>query len=170
MGSSNHMYMFTHVQPYSSTMIRDPNVLCYHLCNLSRWDTHGNHQGHHAPWRHQMGPKYLQQEIMRYNGIWYFNAIKKHHDAELTRKEITRQFRHYKTTSLYLPLTLMAKHKKSCPHKFGDHQETGRWEPHHWTGSFENSTRPADSSMRHLCIIKNENAHDSTEENGNAKT
>ena len=43
----------------------------------------------------------------RFNGFWYFNAIKKHHDAELTRKEIARQFRHYKSTSLYLPLTLM---------------------------------------------------------------
>ena len=49
----------------------------------------------------------------RYNGFWYFNALKIHHDADLTRKEIARQFRHYKTTSLYLPLTLMAKYKKS---------------------------------------------------------
>ena len=49
----------------------------------------------------------------RFNGFWYFNAIKKHHDAELTRKEIARQFRHYKTTSLYVPLTLMTKYKKS---------------------------------------------------------
>jgi len=49
----------------------------------------------------------------RYNGFWYFNAIKRHHEAELTRKEIARQFRHYKSTSLYLPLTLMTKYKKS---------------------------------------------------------
>jgi hypothetical protein len=40
---------FTPVRPYSSTMIRDLNVLYYRLCNLNRWDTHGNHQGHHAP-------------------------------------------------------------------------------------------------------------------------
>ena len=43
----------------------------------------------------------------RLNGFWYFNAIKEHHDTELTRKEIARQFRHYKSTSLSLPLTLM---------------------------------------------------------------
>ena len=49
----------------------------------------------------------------RFNGFWYFNAIKRHHGAELTRKEIARQFRHYKSTSLYLPLTLMTKYKKS---------------------------------------------------------
>ena len=49
----------------------------------------------------------------RCNGFWYFNALKTHHDAELKRKEIARQFRHCKTTSLYLPLTLMTKYKKS---------------------------------------------------------
>ena len=49
----------------------------------------------------------------RFNGFWYFNAIKRHHGAELTRKEIARQFQHYKSTSLYLPLTLMTKYKKS---------------------------------------------------------
>ena len=49
----------------------------------------------------------------RYNDFWYFNTLKIHHDTDLTRKEITRQFRHYKTTSLYLSLTLMTKYKKS---------------------------------------------------------
>ena len=49
----------------------------------------------------------------RYNGFWYFNALKLHHDADLTKKEIARQFRHYKATSLYLPLTLTMKYKKS---------------------------------------------------------
>jgi len=28
----------------------------------------------------------------RYNGFWYFDALKTHHDADLTRKEIARQF------------------------------------------------------------------------------
>ena len=27
----------------------------------------------------------------RYNGFWYFNALKIHHDTDLTRKEIARQ-------------------------------------------------------------------------------
>jgi len=49
----------------------------------------------------------------RYNGFWYFDALKTHHDADLTRKEIARQFQHYRKTSLYVPLTLMAKYKKS---------------------------------------------------------
>jgi hypothetical protein len=38
----------------------------------------------------------------RLNGFWYFNAIKRHHDTELTRDEIARQIRHNKSTSLYL--------------------------------------------------------------------
>jgi len=49
----------------------------------------------------------------RYNGFWYFNALKIHHDADLTRKEIARQCRHYNTMSLYLPLTLRTKYKKT---------------------------------------------------------
>jgi hypothetical protein len=120
----------------------------------------------------------------RYNGFWYFNALKIHHDTDLTRKEIGRQLRHYKTTSLYLPLTLMTKYKKSkinsqpvvvklptartnlkalpqaieitgikedtqysCPHELGDNQETGGWEPYHWTGTLENYTRPTNTSV-----------------------
>ena len=61
MGSWSHMCMFTHVTPCSSMMIQDPNVLCYHLCNLSRWDTHGNRQGQYAPWQHQMELRYIWQ-------------------------------------------------------------------------------------------------------------
>ncbi len=114
----------------------------------------------------------------------------------------------YKSTSLYLPLTLMTKYKKSnansqpiivtlwtvdrknksqsittidwdhieadsqcsCPHEFGDNQEDDSWNSYFWVGSFKNYTRPTDSSMWNLFIIKNENTHDSTEENGDSET
>ena len=55
----------------------------------------------------------IPQARNKYNGFWYFNVLKIHQDADLTRKEIARKFRHYKTTSLYLPLTLTMKYKKS---------------------------------------------------------
>ena len=45
----------------------------------------------------------------RYNVFWYFDALKTHHDADLTRKEIARQFQHYRKPSLYVPSTLMTK-------------------------------------------------------------
>jgi hypothetical protein len=48
----------------------------------------------------------------RLNGFWYFNVIKRHHDAELTRDEIARQIRHYKSTSLYLGNAAESKAKQ----------------------------------------------------------
>ncbi len=104
------MYIFTHAKPYSSMMIQDPNVLYYHLCKFEQmgytWESSRTICTLTAP-----DETKIHLTRNRYNGFWYFNAIKRHHGAELTRKEIARQFRHYKSTSLYLPLTLMTKYK-----------------------------------------------------------
>ena len=36
----------------------------------------------------------IPQARNTYNGFWYFNVLKIHQDADLTRKEIARKFRH----------------------------------------------------------------------------